>query len=102
MLPNKNNPFQWIDETANKQKQKKIDPKVLVEKYKQIKLRSSLNLTKREEIVKKSFKNKDWAILFQYLEQEIKPMIKNNFQDEDAEVVKQLFQRLYNFGSLNL
>jgi hypothetical protein len=40
--------------------------------------------------------------LFQYLEQEIKPFIKNNFDGEDAEVVKQLFQRLYNFGSITI
>jgi hypothetical protein len=102
MIITKDNPFYWKDPRSEKAKQQRIEPKTLIEKYKRIKLRSSLNLTKREEIVKKAYRNKDWMVLFQYLEQEIKPFIRNNFDGEDAEVVKQLFQRLYNFGSITI
>lgn len=100
MIITKNSPFYY--KSPDVKKQTLIDKKRLIERYKQIKQKSSVNLQKREDVVKKTYRNKDWNILFQYLETEVKPMIAAKFEGEDAEVVRQLFQHLYSFGKITL
>jgi predicted choloylglycine hydrolase len=66
----------------------------LITNYKKIRLHSSLNLAKRESIVKSLAEKKDMlskTALWQYLFYEIKPLL-NNFEGEEKETVRQYFR----------
>ncbi|HET8687542.1 MAG TPA: hypothetical protein VFM18_12895 [Methanosarcina sp.] len=66
--------------------------------YSKVKRKYGVNLKEREEIVKKLTKEKrenpnalNQMLLFQYLRDEIKPML-DRFEKEDAEIVRQYFR----------
>lgn len=70
----------------------------LLNDYRKVKTRYSINLKAQEDIVKKLTKNKrenpnvlNQMLLFQYLTDEIKPLLEK-FEKEDSEIVRQYFR----------
>lgn len=67
------------------------------------KVYSYINLSQRENLIVRLTKDKEKTILWQYLYEEVKPLLEQ-FRPEDAEIVREYFRSIYKtvLGDTNL
>lgn len=72
----------------------KLELDNLVNSYRKVKFRSSVNLAKREDVVKKLASKKDQfskKVLWEYLLIEVKPLLEM-FEEHDKQIVREYFR----------